>query len=434
MEHVHLRKHALSAGWMLSLALPALMCLSAAAQSGHVLDGIGAADQAMGGATTALPLDAVGSIHRNAASITALPQSEVNFGFAIFAPSTKLNSNIPQMGAGSTNSDTDITPMPSMGFVHRSDDSRWAYGLAGFGVGGFGVDFPASSGPENPFLSSQMFGPIYSSFQMLQIATPVAYQVSDRLSLGMSPIFSWGSLAVTPFPAAMPDQGGYANGASMDAEWGLGFQLGIYWEDPCRGLHLGASYSSTQWINEFKINSQYGDGSPRQLQFDLDYPAILSFGAAYTGLERFDLSMDIRYIDYENTNGFERPEAYLAGQTPVVDGFGWDSIWVWAMGVQYHCNEHLRLRAGYTYNDCPIGSDMMFFNGAAPALVQHHVNVGFEWDTPHGWVFAFAYHHGFQNSVVGPTYFPLPPNGPPPGTVGADLQTHTMVGSISKRF
>lgn len=403
------------------------------AQSAHVLDGVGPGDQAMGGATTALPVDAIGATHRNAASITALPCSEVGFGFAVFAPSTKLNSNIPGMGSGSTNSDTDISPMPSMGFVRRSDDSRWAYGMGGFAVGGFGVDFPTTTLPDNPIISDQLFGGIYSSFQMMQITTPIAYRVTDRLSVGAAPVFSWASLAVTPFPAAMPDppnSTAYPNGARTDAEWGLGFQLGVYWEDPDTGIHLAASYSSTQWLNEFKINSNYSTGAPRQLQFDLDYPAIMSFGAAYTGFERVDLSTDVRYIDYKNTDGFQKPAGYLAGTTPVVEGFGWDSIWVLAMGVQYHWCEHLRLRAGYTFNESPIGSDMMFFNMASPAIVQHHLSAGFEWDTPAGWVFSFAYHHGFQNSVAGPAIGPFPPGS----TVGADLQTHTMVGSVAKRF
>ena len=107
-------------------------------QSGHILDGVGPVDQGMGGATTALPLDAIGSIHRNPASIIGLPSSEIGIGMGIFAPTTDLRSSVPGFGAGSTGSDVDIAPLPSLGIVQKSEDGNWAFGFGGFAVAGFG--------------------------------------------------------------------------------------------------------------------------------------------------------------------------------------------------------------------------------------------------------------------------------------------------------
>lgn len=430
--------HSHRVGMLATTSLLFLFCAcgTALAQSGHVLDGVGPVDQSMAGATTALPLDAIGSVHRNPASITGLPCSEIGFAFAVFAPSTELSSttSIPGLGpaSGSVGSDTDISIMPAMGLVHRSDDSPWAYGIGGFAVGGFGVDFPDTSYAENPITSPALFGGIYSSFQMMQISTPIAYQVTDRVSVGFSPTFDWGALAVTPFPAATPDPvpppNSYPNGARSDARWGLGFKLGVYYEDPCSGWHFGLSYTSTQWFANFKINSRHADdGTPYQLEYDMDYPSNLSLGVAYSGFERIDLSADLRYIDYENTDGFQD-----AGFDPTgaVTGFGWESIFVAAFGAQYHVCDQFRLRMGYAYNQTPVDGDVLFYNVASTAIVQHHLNAGFSWETNHNWTLSFAYHHGFKNSVSGP--FPSPPM--PPGSVGAELQTHTMVGSVSKRF
>jgi long-chain fatty acid transport protein len=397
-------------------------------QSGHVLDGVGAADQAMAGATTALPLDAIGAIHRNPASILGLPSSEIGIGMGLFAPSTDLRSSLPGFGSGSTGSDIDISPLPSLGIVQKSDDGIWAFGFGGFAVAGFGVDFPDTV--DNPIVSPGFFGGIYSSFQLLQIATPVACQLTDRLSVGIAPTANWASLAVTPFSAAAPDFDPgpvYPNGSRMDAKWGLGFQTGIYFNDRCTGWRAGLNYSSPQWFQDFKINSRTPTGIPRQLAFNLDYPAIISLGLAYSGAPRWDLSCDVRYIDYENTDGFQTAQFAPDGS---VTGFGWNSIWALAFGAQYHLSQRVKLRLGYAFNESPVTSENVFFNVAAPAIVQHHLSGGFAVQTRWDWILSFAYHHGFENSVTGPIQLPVPPGS----TVGADLSTHTAVLSINRRF
>lgn len=143
-----------------SIQVPAL------AQSGHVLDAAGPVNQSMGGAGTAMPLDAMGALHWNPASVTGLRSSEIGFAFQIFAPETRLYSSvlpgafgpgIPAAGvSGWTTSDTDISPIPSLAFVCRRPDSPWTYGISGLGIGGFGVDFPAT--PGNPITTPQPRG------------------------------------------------------------------------------------------------------------------------------------------------------------------------------------------------------------------------------------------------------------------------------------
>jgi long-chain fatty acid transport protein len=339
---------------------------------------------------------------------------------------------------GSTGSDQDINPIPTLGFVVQPKNSDWAYGLGGFAIGGFGVDYPTD--PTNPILTPQPpigmgFGSLYSQFQMMQFAPTVACRLTERVSVGTSVNFDWGTLAVSPFSAAFPDDANgngfptYPSGAAADARWGMGIQTGVYFDDPCTGWHLGMSYKSTQWFQEFKINSHDELGLPRQLQFDLDYPAILSFGTAYSGWERVSVAMDIRYIDYASTDGFA-----LTGFGPdgAVQGFSWDSIWVVATGVQYELTDAVKLRAGYQFNESPIDSAAAFYNVLSPALVQHHLSCGFSATLPAEWIFSMAYHYGFEHSVSGPWYSPA---GPIPGTeVKSSLATHILGGGISKQF
>ncbi len=415
---------------------------NAMAQIGHVLDAVGPINQSMGGAGTALPLDSMGALHWNPASITGL-STELGFGFAAFAPQTDLSSRVeagafgpgipPVAMEGTTASDTDINPIPSLGFVCSPEDSDWSYGLGGFAIGGFGVDFPAST--TNPLLTPQRpnglgFGAIFSQFQLMQFAPTVAYRWTDRISVGIAPTINWSTLAISPFSAATPNANGtYPSAAHTDAAWGLGYQLGIYFEDECSGWHAGMSYKSTQWFQTYKFNSQDHLGAPRQLVFDMDYPSILSLGVGYSGFERLSLAADVRYIDYENTEGFQ---AAGFDATGAVTGFGWESIWSCSLGGQYMVTDRLAWRLGYAFTENPINDAVTFYNTPAPAIVQHHLSTGFSYDMPDGWVFSSAFHYGFQNSISG--QWQSPAGAIPNTSVTSRLSTYSLSAGIHKRF
>ncbi|MCA8999089.1 MAG: outer membrane protein transport protein [Planctomycetaceae bacterium] len=429
------------------IAITWLVAMSprANAQMGHVLEAIGPVNQSMGGAGTALPLDAMGALQWNPASITGLPHSEVGFGAMLFAPEIELRSTVPantfgpgfpdQTMSGNTGSESDVNPIPSFALVCQRCDSPWTFGLGGFAIGGFGVDFPGSR--TNPVLTPQLpdggmgFGPIYSEFQLMQFCPTVARTLGRGWSVGFAPTINWASLAVSPFSAAAanPD-GSYSPGSSADSVWGMGFQTGVYYESPNRHWSFGASYKSPQWFEEFALNSADHLGNPRQLSMKLDYPSIYSIGLGYRGLKRWQFAWDVRYVDYENTDGFQ-PAGF--DTTGAVTGFGWESIWATALGAEYAINSRLRWRAGYTFNETPINNANMFFNSPAPALVQHHLSTGFTYEMGQGWMLSAAYKHGFQNSVTSP--WQAPGLGEVPGTeVTGTLATYGLSFGISKCF
>ena len=406
---------------------------------------VGPVNQSMGGAGTALPLDALGALHWNPASITGLRSSEFGFGAMVFAPVTELSSTIdanafgpgfpPTTLSGSTGSDTDVSPIPSFGFVSKEVDSPWAFGLGGFAIGGFGVDFPLT--PTNPIVTPQPadggvgFGPIFSEFQLMQFCPTVALRTGSGWSFGVAPTVNWATLAVSPFSAAAPDSAGrYSPGASSDAVWGLGFQVGAFYDDADTPWDFGVSYKSKQRFQEFAINSFDSDGSPRVLHMQLDYPSILSLGLAYSGFARTRIACDVRHIDYEGTEGFQ---AAGFGPDGAVTGFGWSSIWAAAIGVEYDVTDRLRWRVGYSFNESPIDGQSIFFNSPAPALIQHHLSTGFTKEIGDCWDFSMAAKVGFENSVSGPWH--APGFGAVPDTdVRASLATYGLSFGVSKRF
>jgi len=413
------------------LLLVCLLAPEAPAQTGHVVNGVGAVNQSMGGTGTGNPLDASSAIQWNPAAITGLKNSEVEFGFELLNPDSSIRSSVsrPFKMAGSTSSDTGISTIPSIGLVHHLAGTPWTLALGAFGIAGFGVDYP--SDPKNPILNPAPmgFGSVFSDFQLLQLSPTVAYQIDEKWSVGLAPTIDQAHLAVDPFCGAPPDDANkdgfptFPDAAHITDSWGWGYQTGVWYNDAESGWKAGASYKSEQDFAPFRWNSTDEAGRPRRVSLNLNFPSIASLGVGYSGLKSFDFAFDVRYIDYSHADGFG-PAKFRKNLS--VAGFGWDSIVVLAFGTQYKVTDDLWVRAGYAYNSNPIPDHNSTFNLPAPAIIQQHVSGGVSLKISKAAKVDLAYVHGFQNTVRGPIGHPT--FGTLPGSsVSNTLSTDSIV-------
>ncbi|NNE71319.1 MAG: hypothetical protein HKN29_13270 [Rhodothermales bacterium] len=441
----------------------------ALAQSGHVMNGVGPIDQGMSGAGMAAPQDALTALHWNPASLFAVSGRSLDIGLQIMKPTGSVRSTV-DVGAfgqlpnfldptgppmvpypwasldGTTDSDPGVFPIPSIGFVQSSEDSRFAFGFSAFGVGGFGVDYagspmPLGSLPDNAILSPQRgelgmgFGALASEFMLLQASPTIAYKINDRVSVGIAPTFNLAALDLSVFPATAPTfvntplgpQPMYPDAPRAWAT-GIGFQAGVQ-ANTAAGLQVGLSFKSPQKFGEFEYSPEL-TGAP-DYSFQMDYPMIISGAVAYTGVEGLLLAGDVRYIDFENTEGFSETGFDQMG---AVRGFGWSSITVVAVGAQYEVAEDLPVRVGYSYNPSPIDESTAFFNSPAPAIVSHHVSGGFSYMIREGLQFSLAAQFGLENDVTG-NWMTIDPGtgatvGIPGTTITNTLSTLTVIGGV----
>lgn len=285
----------------------------------------------MGGAGTAAPLDAIGALHWNPGSISALQDNELGFGTELLKPEVQLSSNI----GSSTSGDAGWSAIPSIGWVHHLDGTPMTIGLGVYGVAGFKNNLPFDA--ANPLLNGTVpgLGPAFASAEILQIAPTLSYQLTENFSLGLAPTITTTSVNFDPLgpsvitPAPTPGQGNRMH-------WGGGFQVGAYYRGD-NGINLGATFKSKQWIEELNFFTPGGT-----VNFNLDYPMIVSLGLSYTGFENWVFAIDGRYFDYEHTAGFKE--------------FGWRSVFAGAVGAQYRMSERLTARVGYNFNQNPIQS------------------------------------------------------------------------------
>ncbi len=297
-----------------------------------------------------------------------------------------------------------------IGFVMQPENSAFSFGMGVFAVAGFGVNYAGQTTnfPLTPPPPAGLgFGPIFSQFQVLQIAPALSYRITDRLSIGGGPTLNMASLQASPGILSPPDDANgngfasYPGATHSETTWGGGFNAGIYYQADT--WSLGASYKSTQWFDDFRFNSSDELGRPRKLNAPLQLPSIVSIGTAYTGLERFTFGADLRYIDYANVQtlgdkGFTANGAVL--------GAGWRSIFALALGSQYQLNSAVSLRLGYTWNGNPIPDKQSFVNTASPVLIQNTIYTGATWNISDNVALSASYAHGFENSIRGPLVTP----------------------------
>lgn len=426
-----------------SLALAALLTSlfvrEAAAQHGLMLSGVGPVNRSMAGAATAAPLDAMGALYWNPATISGLDDNEIAFSLEVLYPQVGLSSTVPTpLGpySGDDRSESGAFPLPAFGIVMRPADSNVTYGLGVFAVGGFGTNFPGN--PGNPLLSPPPpngvgVGPIYSEYSVLQIVPTTSWQLTDRLSVGLAPVISMANLALDPMVVVSPDDANgngvptYPSGTHTRYHWGMGFQLGAYYvTDAC--WNFGVTFKSPTWFETLRYHSNDEAGAPRELRFGFDFPMSVSVGTSYVGFDRWTIACDVRYIDYRNTKGYTTTGFDATG---AVTGLGWDSMIATCVGAAYDMTDYLTLRGGYSYNSNPIDPQNTFFSVAAPLVIQHALYMGASYNLTCSAQVSLAYALMFENSSSGPLYGPAP-------IPGSDVTVRTsgdsLIAGVSVKF
>ena len=428
------------------------------AQAGHIMQGVGAVNMSMGGAATAQPLDISGALQWNPASISTFDEKIIKFDLGLFFSSPELYSTVPTAGgpiSGNTEDDRGVSPLPALAMVWGKEGSKHTFGASAFGISGFGVTFPEStSNPINMPQNMGGFGHIESDYMLLQIGFTWAYELSDKFSIGIEPTFNYGALELAPNPLSAPSQTlGYPTSDKASAT-GFGAQFGLFF-DSGTGFKMGASYKTNQKFSEFEFANTYLDGTQAPpVNFQMDYPSILSFGLGYSN-DAIDIALDYRTVYYENTEGFEASGWTIADSGPfagfptgAVNGFGWDNISIVSAGIQYKGVDKLPLRLGYTYSSNPINEDLTFFSIPATAIIKNAFQLGLSYEVSESWKIDAVYHYGSSGDATkGSVLYPVPPafGGPwdaatnplgviPGSEVSYDMTTSMIQFGVSYTF
>jgi len=451
-------------------------------QSGHIMQGVGAVNMSMGGAATGQSLDFNGAILWNPAGISKYNGNEFSLSVGAFFASPTLKSSLPAnmlfpgspAVSGVTQDEKGTSFLPAISYLWGKEDSKHTFAVSAFGISGFGVKFPQEtnlpmddlgnpnpnwnpndSNPINYPQNMRGFGLVESNYMLLQVSFTYAYQLSEKVSLGVQPNFDYEAITLTPNPTATPDPAkGYPVTDTASA-MGYGAQFGIYY-DSGDLLKLGASYKTKQYFSAYDFKQSYLDGSDApNNEFTMNYPAIWSLGVGLSG-KKLDFAFDFRYVDYENTEGFsetgwalneDTTSPYYGFPTGAVKGFGWKSMTILSTGLQYKIQDNLPIRIGFTHNSLPIKDELAFYSVSATAVVQDAAQIGFGYKINDKFKIDLVYHKGFKGkgvkgTLLNPTPQPMGPwsatNNPlgvMPGTsVSYDMDTSMIQFTLNYRL
>ncbi len=379
---------------------------------GAILQAAGPVNRSMGGAAVAAPLDAIGAIYWNPATISGLSHSETAFALDLLFANHTVSSTLGPF-SGSTEAETGAFPIPNFGLVEKTQNDSITVGLGVNSVAGFGTNLPSDS--SNPILAPPPLGlgQVNSNALFLQLSPVVSIAATENLSVGFGPTITAGRLTLEPFVlnAANAD-GSYPTGQGTRYHWGGGFQAGTYYiyDEQWR---LGASFKSPTWMETFQFNGLNELGLPRRLSLDLDLPMIVSVGASYQANAKTLVALDIRYFDYAHTDGLGDRAIFDA--SGALGGLDFSSIFAAALGAQRVITESLTVRGGYTYNQNPIKNSEAFFNIASPVICEHMFSTGATYNFTEHFSASVAYSYYLENKRTGQIV--LPGIGAVPGSI-----------------
>lgn len=402
--------------WIATL-LAILAWPSAASAQGLFISGGGAANRAMAGALTAAPLDAAGAGYWNPAAISGLPNNEVYFGAELIYADTTVAVE-PLAPPGSVFSDTGLAALPTISMVYHLEDSPITMGLGVYAVVGGSVNYPTrQSGLPLSANTNQ-----YASAACLQLAPMMSVQLTERLAVGLGPTVDIFTFSADPaFFAPNPDNS-FPSATHGRPFWGGGFQAGMFYElNPW--WQFGVSYKSPQWFETFRWHALDETGAAREVRLAQTLPWILSWGAAFRGLERTVIALDVRYFGYAGSEPY--------GKSIAEGGMAWKSIFAVALGIERQVSERMKLRMGYLFNENPIHDVLTLFNTQLPAINQQQISLGFSMRMTRSITMDFTWVHGFENSIRGPVPIQQIPGG---ATVGMTQSLDSWIFGTSVNF
>ncbi|UVE19378.1 outer membrane protein transport protein [Pseudomonas sp. LS44] len=187
---------------------------------------------------------------------------------------------------------------------------------------------------------------------------------------------AWG--AVYQSEAKMHLQGKYRVDYSQD------------WQGFWQGLDsslIGAIFSSITPDGVF-------DEEAGNVSMDLTYPAHFSTGIKVNPLPKWQVNFDVKWTDYASWKEFklefDRPLDVLkiaslfspdnATATTITLDRDYESVWSWALGVQYDVNDRLSLRAGYEPRPSAIPGNKADALAPIGDATLYGLGVGYRWD------------------------------------------------------
>lgn len=366
------------------------------ATNGYFSNGYGVASKGMAGAGTAIETGIMG-LAQNPAMGTRLGNT-AGFCLSMFAPDRSFTvGGAAPLTPGTYKSDNPLFFVPCGGANFRLNNGA-TLGIVAYGNGGMNTEYGT-----NPFAGLGAGSvPLGVNLEQLFLQANYSWDVNNRLSFGIGPIFAIQRFSATGLEAftAFSLRPGNVTNNGDDWSTGFGVNLGMVWQASDEWL-IGAAYRSKMFMSAFdRYSGLFAEAG------DFDIPAVASLGASFSpqGTPGLTLTAEYQHIFYGDVAAISNSGAALT--TPLGasngPGFGWKDMDILRIAAQYVVDSKLTVRGGVSYNNGFLqSSNEVLFNTLAPATPRWHASIGGSYQLANGWGLNAAYTHAFDASESG---------------------------------
>jgi long-chain fatty acid transport protein len=307
-------------------------------------------------------------------------------------------------------SDTRIVPLPQIGYVRKSADERWAYGLGVFAPAGFSERF-VMEGP--PPLDGRR---PYNTFGALAKVLPgAAYRVTDRLSVGATlgvgishvelegPYFLQGPSPLAGLPTMLDIRG---TGAAL--VWSFGLQYAL-----TEATTVGATYQSESRFHLDGVANVDVTGlglgrSSYKARTDITWPESVGLGVRHELCPHRILSADVIWYNWSQAFdqlGIHLTEPSAVGFVPIYEEFPlrWHDTVSVRLGYERILAGGRTIRFGYVYHRNSIPKETL--TPYIQAILEHGFSAGYgwayrEWNIDLAYMFLFGPQQNVETSAI----------------------------------
>lgn len=386
------------------------------ATNGLNLIASGGISSGLAGADTAVATDFT-AMNTNPAGMTQQQGRHAGAALTIIAP----NLHFRNSGSSRDGQDDPIL-IPNLGYIHPVAGTRLTLGIGLFTVGGTASDF------RNVRTSALLGGTIDKTSTIIRhykLTPSLAYEVTDRLSVGAALAVSYSDVAlkvVPNTPTGFETKGtcDRANGVALPGScaYAFGFipKLGLMYK-PHDLVTLGVAYtfkSTFAYDHDKVVRNQPGIG---KVTYEADVSNFkwaddIAFGVAVRPNNRLLLSAKAQWINWDaalNTAVLNLRNGNNAAKPTdtIFLPYNWDSQWVVAVGGAYDVTDQLNVRGGYNYGNDPVPTSTL--DPTNLNIVEHHIVAGAAYAfTPRllldgAFDYAVTHERNFSNATWGPS-------------------------------
>ncbi|ARN75755.1 OmpP1/FadL family transporter [Oceanicoccus sagamiensis] len=330
-------------------AIVPLIILSEAASAGGLwLNEYGTPAMGRARAGAAAGVDDASAVLHNPASITRLEKRQSMATGGIIYNRTDFDVKRGSIANGDkAGSDAGgVLPTGSGFYVEPNFNDKWSWGLSAGGLAGTGLDY--SSDWVGRYQAERV------ELLTLAFAGTLAYEVSDKLSIGISPQIVYGALevdiAVPDLVTSQPDSSAEIDGDDMV----LGYMLGVMYtiSDDTR---LGLTYQS-EWDFEFDGDLNRAPGAnPSAVSIETELPlaAFVRLALTHRLNDTIGLHATVGWDDWSTLDKVNLSTDNLGASIAA----NWDDTYHYAVGIDYRVSPEWVLSTGLAYDTNPVSLD-----------------------------------------------------------------------------